>query len=45
MSYDEDQLMESFDKWDDRERRERFIKRMEHKLYIKEHQFSRFHTH
>lgn len=38
MYYDEDALMESFDKWDDRDRRERFLKRMEHKLNVKERQ-------
>ena len=34
--YDEDTLMESFDKWDSRERRQRFLRRMEHKLNAKE---------
>ena len=41
MHYNEESLMESFDKWDDRDRRERFIRRMEHKLNAKEHKFSR----
>ncbi len=36
MYYDEDALMESFDKWDNRERRQRFLRRMEHKLNSKE---------
>jgi hypothetical protein len=37
MSYeDEMQLLETFDKWDDRDRRERFIHRMERKLNAKE---------
>lgn len=34
--YNEEQLMETFDKWDSRARRERFLKRMEHKLHSKE---------
>jgi hypothetical protein len=37
MYYDEDALMESFDKWDNRERRQRFLRRMEHKLNAKEY--------
>jgi hypothetical protein len=37
MYYDEDTLMENFDKWDNRERRQRFLRRMEHKLNAKEH--------
>jgi hypothetical protein len=41
MYYDEDSLMESFDKWDNRNKRETFIKRMEHKLNAKEHRYSR----
>jgi hypothetical protein len=41
MSFDEDMLMQSFDKWDDRDRRERFIRRMEHKLNAKENRISR----
>ncbi len=45
MSYDEEMLMESFDKWDDRDRRERFIRRMEHKLHVKENRFSRSNRH
>lgn len=36
MSQYEEQLMEIFDKWDDRDRRERFVRRMEHKLKAKE---------
>ncbi len=36
MSYDEDELMETFDKWDDRDRRKRFVSRMERKLNAKE---------
>lgn len=36
MIYDEDALMDSFDKWDSRVKRERFLKRMEHKLHSKE---------
>ena len=36
MYYDEDALMDSFDKWNDRKKRERFIHRMEHKLQAKE---------
>ncbi len=38
--YDEEQLMESFDKWDSRERRSRFLRRMEHKLRAKELRFA-----
>ena len=37
MYYNEEALMESFDKWDNRERRQRFLRRMEHKLNAKEH--------
>ncbi len=40
MHYNEESLMDTFDKWDDRDRRERFIRRMEHKLNVKEHKFS-----
>ena len=40
MVYDEDMLMESFDKWDNRERRQRFLRRMEHKLNAKEYRVS-----
>jgi hypothetical protein len=36
MTYDEEALMENFDKWDNRVKRERFRKRMEHKLHAKE---------
>lgn len=35
MSYDEDSLMETFDRWDRQERRQRFLRRMERKLYAK----------
>jgi len=35
MYYDEESLMDTFDKWDDREKRERFIRRMERKLRSK----------
>ena len=37
MHYNEEALMEAFDKWDSRDRRTRFIRRMEHKLNAKEH--------
>ena len=40
MYYDEDALMESFDKWDNRVKRERFLKRMQHKLHAKEGRFA-----
>jgi 16S rRNA G527 N7-methylase RsmG len=33
---DKDMLMETFDRWDSHERRERFLRRMEHKLNAKE---------
>ncbi len=36
MSYDENDLMDTFDKWDDRDRRARFRAKMEHKLRAKE---------
>ncbi|CAN5341981.1 hypothetical protein BH09PAT4_BH09PAT4_08670 [soil metagenome] len=36
MSYEEESLMDTFDKWDSRDRRERFVRRMEHKLRSKE---------
>ncbi len=39
MTYDEDMLMDTFDKWDDRDRRERFVRRMEHKLNSKESRY------
>ena len=39
---DEDTLMDAFDKWDSRERRERFLKRMEHKLHVKEQHASSY---
>ena len=32
----EDMLMEAFDRWNDREKRQRFLRRMEHKLHSKE---------
>jgi hypothetical protein len=41
MSYDEDTLMETFDKWNVRVRRERFLARMEHKLNAKERRYGR----
>ena len=39
-TFDKDTLMESFDRWNDRERRERFLRRMEHKLRAKELRYS-----
>jgi hypothetical protein len=36
MIYDEDTLMNSFAKWDDKDKLVRFRKRMEHKLHSKE---------
>ena len=39
MHYNEEALMETFAKWDDRDKRERFIHKMEHKLNAKEQQF------
>lgn len=39
MSFDEDQLMDRLDKWDSRVKRERFIRKMEHKLNAKEHRY------
>lgn len=41
MYYDEDTLMESFDKWNDRSKRERFLNKMKHKLQAKENRYSR----
>lgn len=41
MYYDEDKLMEAFDKWDNHVRRQKFLRRMEHKLNAKERHFSR----
>lgn len=35
--YDEDKLMELFDRWNQKDQRERFLRRMEHKLHAKEH--------
>ena len=37
MGYDEDALMETFDKWDHQQRRQRFLRRMERKFYTKYH--------
>jgi hypothetical protein len=36
-----DTLMENFDRWNDDDKRKRFINRMQHKLYAKEHRISR----
>ncbi|HET8709521.1 MAG TPA: hypothetical protein VFL85_04565 [Candidatus Saccharimonadales bacterium] len=36
MYYSEDEFMDSFDKWNDRDKRERFLHKMEHKLNAKE---------
>ena len=36
MNFNEDTLMERFDRWDSRAKRDRFRKRMEHKLRAKE---------
>lgn len=41
MKYDEDTLMDTFDKWDNRARRERFVRRMEHKFNAKEARYRR----
>lgn len=41
MYYDEEELMETFDKWDNRDKRARFLRRMEHKLNAKESRFAR----
>jgi hypothetical protein len=35
MTYDEEALMNEFDKWDNRHKREVFLRRMEHKLNAK----------
>ena len=40
MHYNEDALYEEFDKWDSKDKRKRFLSRMEHKLHAKE-QYSR----
>ena len=32
---EEELLMEQFDRWNDRDRRNRFLRRMEHKLHVK----------
>jgi hypothetical protein len=45
MDYNEDAFMENFDKWDDQDRRDRFLKRMEHKLNAKERQYGRNYRH
>ena len=39
-NFDEEILMTTLDKWDDRDRRQRFIRRMEHKLHNKEQHLS-----
>ncbi len=41
MYYDEDVLMDDFDRWNDKDKRDRFIKRMQHKLDAKERRFTR----
>jgi len=41
MSYDEENLMETFDKWDDRDRLKRFVRRMEHKFNAKDTRYQR----
>ncbi len=38
--YDEDAFMARFERWDSRVRRERFLRRMEHKLNSKEQRLS-----
>ena len=35
MRYDEEALMETFDRWDQRQRRQRFLQRMERKFNAK----------
>lgn len=35
MRYDEEALMETFDRWDRQDRRQRFLQRMERKFYVK----------
>jgi hypothetical protein len=37
MQYNEDALMDTFDRWDQQERRQRFLRRMERKFYAKYH--------
>lgn len=37
MRYNTDDLMDAYDKWNDAERRHRFLRRMQHKLNAKEH--------
>jgi len=39
------EIMEQYDKWDNRERRRDFISRMEHKLYSKERRTTRTNRH
>lgn len=41
MSYNEDDLMERLDEWDDRDKRARFLHKMEHKLNAKEQYYNR----
>ena len=41
MVYDEEWLMENFARWDNRDRRQRFLKRMEHKANAKEYRVAR----
>ncbi|HXR49581.1 MAG TPA: hypothetical protein VN778_00965 [Verrucomicrobiae bacterium] len=40
-AFDEEMLMENFDRWNDRDKRERFLRRMEHKLHAKELRYPR----
>jgi hypothetical protein len=40
MYYSEIDFMDNLDKWDDRDRRERFRHKMEHKLNAKEQYYS-----
>lgn len=39
MYYDEDALMNDFDKWNDQTKRQRFLNKMKHKLNAKENRF------
>lgn len=41
--FNEDALMEQFYKWNSQNRKQRFIRRMEHKLYAKEQNRDRKH--
>jgi len=41
MHYNIDDMMDLYDKWDDAERRHRFLRRMQHKLNIKEQRVRR----